>query len=147
MKSRTRQLQEIVAVRDVQLQAAELKVAQANQALGRLNGRRDEERQALALDQAQWKAALTAPTLSLPMLQAWSAQILKGEAGLVETAREIAEAEDEKAARSRAWHQASARSDAADQMATSAQTADRRRLEEARLNDIADRFAHRVTPW
>lgn len=81
------------------------------------------------------------------MLQAWSAQILKGEAGLVETAREIAEAEDEKAARSRAWHQASARSDAADQMATSAQTADRRRLEEARLNDIADRFAHRVTPW
>lgn len=146
-RDRTRQLREIVEVRAVQLQAAELKVAQANQALARLHAREARQQEALRQDQAQWQAALGAPSLSLPMMQTWSSQILRGATGLVQTAGEITGAESEKAARSQAWHQASALSDAADQLAASAQAADRRRLEEARLNDIADRFAHRVTPW
>lgn len=147
LRDKSRQLREIVEVRVVQRQAAELKVAEANQAIIRLTIREAEQRQALRRDQDQWKAALAAPSLSLPLLGAWSAEILKRQADFAETGRDIGVAQSEKADRSQAWHHASALADAAEQMSDRAETADRRRREETRLNDIADRFAHRVTPW
>jgi hypothetical protein len=146
-RDKTRMLQKIVEVRAVQRQAAELKVAEANQALARLNARQAEQQEILRGDQGQWKAILSASSLSLSLVGAWSAEIQKGEVALRDTAREIDLAQAEKADRGRDWRMASARADAADELAARAETADRRRLEEARLNEVTDRFAHRVSPW
>lgn len=146
-RDKTRMLRRIVEVRAVQRQAAEQKVAEANQALARLDARQAAQRNALADHHRQWQAALGAPSLSLPLMQAWSFEVLKGEADLLQTAGEIERARDEKADRSRAWHIASALADAADAVAGRAETLDRRRLDEARLNEVSDRFAHRVAPW
>jgi hypothetical protein len=140
-------LREIVEVRAVQRQAAELKVAEANRALTELDARQTRQRQTLEADQRLWKAAMSAPSLPLSLARAWSAEILKGEAALGETGREMDQARSEKADRGRVWHMASARAEAAEDLAIRAETADRRRLEEARLNEVTDRFAHRVTPW
>ena len=146
-RDKTRMLQKIVEVRAVQRQAAEQRVAEANRTLARLDARQAEQREVLHGDRAQWKAVLSAPSLSLSLVGAWSAEILKGEVALRETAQDIETARSDKAGRSQAWHMASARADAAEELAARAETADRHRLEETRLNEVTDRFAHRVSPW
>ncbi|HEY5723960.1 MAG TPA: hypothetical protein VIT45_16745 [Allosphingosinicella sp.] len=128
-------------VRELQLRQAEMRLAESNDALRRVELRRDEAVEALEAGQQGWSDAVSQPYLSLQMAASWSASLHLGEDALREVEAERSDAESERHARTGDWRGSSARADLVRSLLRSADRDSRRHKDEAALNAIEDRTA------
>lgn len=138
-----RAIRKVQEVRLVQRMAAELAVGRAGLALVEAEAERGRRAEQLDQDQAAWAQSMTARPFGLEVALAWSAEVLKSQAGLIEADAEAREAAAEKDRKAGDWRGALAREDAADDVARTLFGRVRRAREEALLNELADRAARR----
>lgn len=138
--SALRKLNQVVGLRRVQQQAAEMEAMQAAASVKRQTEAQDEAQLALDDSEAGW-AGCFAPGgrgLSLDMARAWSSMILENEAQLHVAQKHLQDAEAEKALKAQAWGGARARTDGAKKAARTAARRSGNRREEAQLAESSE---------
>lgn len=136
-------LKDLVEVRQVQQRGAEMAVARTDAALNALCDEQALTLTRLGEQQDRWSRSISGPVMSLPIASAWSAQILDGEAALRGVNLDIENARRDRADKATAWRMASARTDLATDLETSARRQHQTRRDEARLADLSDQFARK----
>lgn len=134
-------VRKVAQIRQVQRERAELDAARASARLRELYEQRREEAGAQRLRQAEWIQSLAGRLLSLPLAQAWAANIASGATLLTQIDGQIIEASRQKDETASDWRAAQARSEAADLIATDIERRMRRLREEATMNELVDRYA------
>ena len=140
-QDKLRAVRQVAQIRKTQREAAELAAARASARLRELNEQRGEQARAQRLRQAQWVQSLAGKVLSLPLAQAWSADIASGAAHLEQIDNQINESSRQKDLAACEWRAAQARSEAVDLIAMDLNRRMQRLREEAAISELADRYA------
>jgi hypothetical protein len=138
-----RQLVAFADIRAAQKQAADARLAEAQQVLGRQKRRLSFEEDAQADRGAAWAASLAEGRMDLTLALAWSHALLDGEASVSRAGRAVRRAEDRRDGARADSRAAEARRKAADTVAKGAARRVRRRADEAAIAEAEDRFAAR----
>lgn len=134
-------LRTIAKIRDVQRMVAE---ADAGHAAASLRTKIDAVRQAEAVcgsSQEQWRIAVEGPAIRLDIMPLWSAHMAEDRDALRRASADADAADIAVKRCATAWRAAIAKRDAVDALAHEAAKNERRRREEADLQDAADRYA------
>lgn len=134
-------LKQVVDIRSVQLQAAELAAQVAAAKLREAKQGRTEATRALDQSVFHWMLAVADPRLGPALGRNWGAQVLRDQATLYRAELVADETTAVKSVKSEAWKAALARNDAAATVCRTAVRREQRRRDETQLNAVADRFS------
>ena len=138
-----RALDHVVAIRDLQMQAQELALAEARAELARRNERQAEDDEQARSALANWNDNLSSGRLNPTLSGLFGRALLGAEARLGQAREAVRDGERAQEAQVHALQLADARRAAAEQLRDDTARKARRRAEEKRMNDLADRVTLR----
>ena len=136
-----RTLKEVVAVRDVQRQAAELTLTRAHEALRVARDDATSCAERLEDDQLQWREILDQPALSLTLAAGWAGEVRRSETTLDAATDAVRHTENSRAKAARGWQTALSQADMALELSRRADRRLDRLREEVATDALADRAA------
>jgi hypothetical protein len=132
-------LEQVVAIRDLQLKVEEQALARATVELDQLTEKRSRAAEQAEQALAEWDGQLRAGPLNPVLAGAFGHALLAAEDRLVHSAQRMMAGENARQAQAEALQHADARRIAAEQLRDETVRRARRRVEEERMNDQADR--------
>ena len=132
-------LNHVVAIRDLQLKAQEQALARATTELERLTEQRERAADQAQDALAQWDGQLRSGPLNPALAGAFGHALLAAEDRLARSGETLRDGETAQQAEARALQHAEARRVAAEQLRDQTARKAKRRAEERRMNDLADR--------
>lgn len=139
-----KQLKDVGSICAAQRQRAEMEVERLNARLDRLRLRRDQEGRNLEAQEQGWKSAVTGGSLQLTASAVWASEILRTEAAITNTERDMGEVRAMRRGLCDVLQGLSARADAVDGLTARAVRLDARRRDEAAMEDHRGRT---VSGW